>query len=62
MSLLKIVHYPDPVLLTVGKPVGEDEFKADLQKARRPICLKRCMKPAVSGLPRRRSMFPKDYS
>ena len=32
MAKLKIVHYPDPVLLTVGKPVGEDEFKIDLQK------------------------------
>ena len=32
MAKLKIVHYPDPVLLTVGKPVGEDEFKTDLQK------------------------------
>ena len=30
MSLLDIVHYPDPVLLTVGKPVGEDEFDAGL--------------------------------
>lgn len=32
MAKLKIVHYPDPVLLTVGKPVGEDEFKTDLQR------------------------------
>ena len=24
MSVLKIVHYPEPVLLTVGKPVGVD--------------------------------------
>ncbi len=32
MAKLQIVHYPDPVLLTVGKPVGEDEFKTDLQK------------------------------
>lgn len=31
MSLLKIVHYPDPVLLTVGKPVGEDEFNDGLK-------------------------------
>ena len=31
MSLLKIVHYPEPVLLTVGKPVGEDEFNEDLR-------------------------------
>ncbi|MGH9947407.1 MAG: peptide deformylase [Pyrinomonadaceae bacterium] len=26
MSDLKIVHYPDPVLLEVGKPVGDGEF------------------------------------
>lgn len=32
MSLLKIVHYPEPVLLTVGKPVGEVEFNAELEK------------------------------
>jgi peptide deformylase len=32
MSLLKIVHYPEPVLLTVGKPVGEDEFNEELKK------------------------------
>jgi peptide deformylase len=32
MSILKIVHYPDPILLTVGKPVGEDEFNEELQK------------------------------
>jgi peptide deformylase len=30
MSLLKIVHYPEPVLLTVGKPV--ENFDAQLQK------------------------------
>jgi peptide deformylase len=30
MSLLKIVHYPEPVLLTVGKPVSE--FDAELKK------------------------------
>jgi peptide deformylase len=30
MSLLKIVHYPEPVLLTVGKPVSQ--FDADLEK------------------------------
>jgi peptide deformylase len=30
MSLLKIVHYPDPVLLTVGKPVTE--FDARLKQ------------------------------
>lgn len=32
MSLLSIVHYPEPVLLTVGKPVGPEEFGADLEK------------------------------
>lgn len=32
MSILKIVHYPEPVLLTVGKPVGEEEFNDDLRK------------------------------
>lgn len=32
MSQLKIVHYPEPVLLTVGKPVGEEEFGESLQK------------------------------
>ncbi len=32
MSLLKIVHYPEPVLLQVGKPVGEDEFNEDLKR------------------------------
>ncbi len=32
MALLKIVHYPEPVLLTIGKPVGEDEFNDELRK------------------------------
>jgi peptide deformylase len=32
MALLKIVHYPEPVLLAVGKPFGEDEFNEELQK------------------------------
>jgi peptide deformylase len=32
MSILKIVHYPEPVLLTVGKPVGEGEFNEELKK------------------------------
>lgn len=32
MALLKIVHYPEPVLLTVGKPVGDEEFNDDLKK------------------------------
>lgn len=31
MSLLKIVHYPDPVLLAIGKPVGDDEFGPQLE-------------------------------
>ncbi|HEX8288197.1 MAG TPA: peptide deformylase [Pyrinomonadaceae bacterium] len=31
MALLKIVNYPEPVLLTVGKPVGEEEFNDDLR-------------------------------
>jgi peptide deformylase len=30
MALLKIVHYPEPVLLTVGKPV--EEFDENLKK------------------------------
>ncbi len=32
MALLKIVHYPEPVLLSVAKPVGEEEFTAGLKK------------------------------
>jgi peptide deformylase len=32
MALLKIVHYPERVLLEVGKPVLEEEFNADLKK------------------------------
>ncbi len=32
MALLKIVHYPEKVLLEVGKPVLEKEFNADLKK------------------------------
>lgn len=32
MPLLRIAHYPEPVLLTVGKPVAEDEFNADLER------------------------------
>lgn len=31
MSLLQIVHYPDPVLLAIGKPVGDDEFGPELE-------------------------------
>jgi peptide deformylase len=32
MPLLKIVHYPEPVLLTVGQPVGDEEFGPELTK------------------------------
>ncbi len=32
MSLLKIVHYPEPVLLTVGKPVLIDEFNEETER------------------------------
>lgn len=32
MPLLKIAHYPEPVLLTAGKPVEENEFNDDLRK------------------------------
>ena len=32
MGLLDIVHYPEPVLLTVGKPVGDDEFGPELER------------------------------
>jgi len=31
MALLEIVNYPDPVLLAVGKPLGDDEFNGDLE-------------------------------
>jgi len=30
--LLRIAHYPEPVLLTVGKPVLEKEFGVDLER------------------------------
>ena len=30
MSKMKIVHYPEPVLFTVGKPVIDEEFGEDL--------------------------------
>ena len=30
MSKMKIVHYPEPVLLMVGKPVVDEEFDDDL--------------------------------
>ena len=32
MPLLRIAHYPEPVLLTVGKPVSEEEFNQDLEQ------------------------------
>lgn len=32
MSLLKIAHYPEPVLLAIGKPVLEYEFNDDLER------------------------------
>jgi peptide deformylase len=32
MSLLTIAHYPEPVLLTVGKPVAEHEFDSRLER------------------------------
>ncbi len=31
MSILSIRHYPDPVLLAVGKPVADNEFNEELQ-------------------------------
>ena len=32
MSLLRIAHFPEPVLLSVGKPIGEEEFGAELER------------------------------
>ncbi len=32
MAILRITHYPEPVLLSVGKPILEDEFNDDLKK------------------------------
>jgi peptide deformylase len=32
MSLLPIVHYPDAVLLKAGKPLGDEDFNADLER------------------------------
>ncbi|HMJ09321.1 MAG TPA: peptide deformylase [Pyrinomonadaceae bacterium] len=32
MPPLKIVHYPEPVLLTVAKPVAEDDFNSGLKR------------------------------
>lgn len=31
MALLPIVHYPDPVLLAVGRPFADNEFNGDLE-------------------------------
>jgi peptide deformylase len=31
MSVLPIVTYPEPVLVTVGQPVGEEEFGSELE-------------------------------
>jgi len=32
MSLLRIAHYPEPVLLSVGRPVAEEEFSEPLER------------------------------
>ena len=32
MSLLRIAHFPEPVLLTIGKPVTEEEFGSNLER------------------------------
>jgi len=32
MAVLSIVNFPDPVLLQVGKPVGEEEFGLFIRK------------------------------
>ena len=32
MFLLPIVHYPEPVLLTTGRPLLDEEFNADLEQ------------------------------
>ena len=32
MSILRIAHYPEPLLLTVVKPVVEGEFNSDLER------------------------------
>jgi len=32
MSVMSIVHYPEPVLLTVGKPVEDIEFGEELER------------------------------
>lgn len=32
MAILKITHYPEPVLLTVAKPLMDEDFDSDLKK------------------------------
>lgn len=32
MPLMRIVHYPEPVLLTVGKPVDEEDFGVEFEQ------------------------------
>jgi peptide deformylase len=32
MSMMSIVHYPEPVLLTVGRPVEDEEFGEELER------------------------------
>ncbi|CAN5433389.1 peptide deformylase [soil metagenome] len=32
MALLEIVNYPDPVLLSVGRPITDDDLNSDLEK------------------------------
>src|SRR6478735_4550591 len=32
MSVMSIVHYPEPVLLTVGRPVEDEEFGEKLER------------------------------
>ena len=32
MALLTIAHYPEPVLLAIGRPIGEEEFGTDLER------------------------------
>ena len=32
MALLKVINYPEPILLTVGRPVCDEEFNDDLSQ------------------------------
>lgn len=32
MALMRIVHYPEPVLLAVGRPVGDESFENGLER------------------------------